>query len=147
MNVREVMTTQVETVTPDTDLVTVARMMRDLDVGVVPVVEGNQLTGVITDRDIVIRAVADGRNLQNEQVGAHLSPNPTTIGPDANVKEAADLMAREQIRRLPVVEGGNLVGIISIGDLAVEVGKDQLVGDALEQISEPAVPRANEAAG
>ena len=108
------------------------------------VVENGQLIGIITDRDIVIRAVAEGRDLLLEQVRDHLTPNPTTISPDADVQEASELMAREQIRRLPVVENGRLVGFLAIGDLAVELNKDQVVGDALQKISEPAQPRSSE---
>jgi len=107
-------------------------------------VENDRLVGIITDRDIVIRAVAEGRSLQGEPVQQYLTPDPRTIAPDADAREAAELMGREQIRRLPVVEGGRLVGFLSIGDVAVDVGKDKLVGDALQQISEPAEPRSGE---
>lgn len=145
MQVRDIMTTTVESVSPDTDLVMIARRMKELNVGAVPVVEGDQLIGIITDRDIVVRVVAEGQNPQDVQARNYLTPDPTTISPDADVKEASELMAREQIRRLPVVEGGRLVGFVSIGDLAVDVGKDKLVGDALQKISEPSEPRTNEA--
>jgi CBS domain-containing protein len=138
------MTTSVESVGPATDLMVVARRMKELDVGAVPVVEDDQLIGIITDRDIVIRAVAEGRDLLLEQVRDHLTSNPTTILPDADVQEASELMAREQIRRLPVVENGRLVGFLAIGDLAVELNKDQVVGDALQKISEPAQPRSSD---
>ena len=144
MKVRDIMTTSVESVGPATDLMTVARRMKELDIGSVPVVENDRLIGIITDRDIVIRAVAEGRDLLLEQVRDHLTPNPTTISPDVDVKKASELMAREQIRRLPVVENGRLVGFLAIGDLAVELNKDQVVGDALQKISEPAQPRSGE---
>jgi len=144
MKVRDVMTKSVESITPETDLVTVARKMKELNVGSMPVLDGDQLLGIITDRDIVVRALAEGRSPQGEQVRNYLTPNPTTITPETDVKEAAEIMAREQIRRLPVVENNRLVGFLAIGDLAVDVGKDRLVGDALEQISEPAKPRTRE---
>lgn len=144
MSVADIMTREVQTVTGSTDLLTVARHMRDLNVGVIPVVENGQLLGIITDRDIVIRAVAMGINPQAELVCDHMSPDPATVPPDLDVSAAAQLMAREQIRRLPVVEDGKLVGIISIGDVAVDAGRDQLAGDALEQISEPSEPRSTE---
>jgi CBS domain-containing protein len=144
MQISEIMTSQVQTVTPDTDLVTVAKYMKDLDVGVIPVVEGEQLVGLITDRDIVIRAVAVGKQVKEAQVREHMSPSPTTVSPNDNVNQAAEIMAREQIRRLPVVENGKLVGIVSIGDVAVDARKDKLTGDALEQISEPSRPRSSE---
>jgi signal-transduction protein with cAMP-binding, CBS, and nucleotidyltransferase domain len=141
MKVREVMTKSVESVAPDSDLVAVARKMKELNVGSIPVMESDRLMGIITDRDIVVRAIAEGKNCQGEPVRNHLTPNPTTVTPDTDVKEAADIMAREQIRRLPVVESGKLVGFLAIGDLAVDAGRDRMVGDALEQISEPAKPR------
>jgi len=147
MRVRDIMTGTVESVTPDTDLVMVARKMKELNVGSVPVVEGNRLLGIITDRDIVVRSVAEGQNPLNEQARNVLTPDPTTIDADADVREASELMAREQIRRLPVVESGSLVGFLSLGDLAVDLGKDKLVGDALEKISEPAEPRSDETGG
>jgi len=144
MRIADIMTRDVQSVTGDTDLITVARHMRDLDVGVIPVVEGSRLVGVITDRDIVIRAVAMGQDPQQSLVRDHMSPNPTTITSTEQVSQAAEIMAREQIRRLPVVEDGTLVGILSIGDVAVDAGKDRLTGDALEQISAPAEPRSTE---
>ena len=144
MRVRDIMTAGVESVTPEMDLVMVARRMKELNVGSVPVVEGDRLVGIVTDRDIVIRAVAEGQNPQSVQVRSCLTPNPTTISPDADVQEASQLMASEQIRRLPVVENGQLVGYLAIGDLAVDVGRDRLVGDALEKISEPSNPRTGE---
>jgi len=147
MRIAELMTTNVQAVTPDTDLVTVAKHMKQLDVGVIPVVEGQQLVGLITDRDIVIRAIAAGAQAQQAQVREYMSPSPTTLSPSDSVQEAAEIMAREQIRRLPVVDGGKLVGIVSIGDVAVDARKDKLTGDALEQISEPSRPRSSEVGG
>lgn len=144
MQISEIMTSDVQTVTPDTDLVTVAKYMKDLDVGVIPVVEGQQLVGLITDRDIVIRAIASGKQANQSQVREHMSPSPTTVSPNDSVTKAAEIMSREQIRRLPVVDGGTLVGIVSIGDVAVDAQKDKLTGNALEQISEPSRPRSSE---
>lgn len=144
MQVRDIMTASAEAIGPDMDLVMAARRMKDLNVGSLPVVENERLIGIITDRDIVVRAVAEGRDALLEDVRTHLTPNPTTIEPNADARQAAEIMAREQIRRLPVVENGRLVGILAIGDLAVELNKDKLVGDALEKISEPAQPRESE---
>lgn len=144
MKVRDIMTTSVEAIAPDTDLVAAARRMKELNVGSLPVVKDGRLIGIITDRDIVIRAVAEGRELLLERVEAHYTSSPTTISPDADTQQASELMAREQIRRLPVVEGDRLVGFLAIGDLAVDLNKDKLVGNVLEKISEPARPRSNE---
>ncbi len=145
MKVRELMTKNVESVTSDTDMVMIARKMKDLNVGSLPIVENDRLVGIITDRDITIRVVAEGKNPQTETVGAHLTPRPTTVTPDTDAAEAARLMAREQIRRLPVVENDRLVGFLAIGDLAVEMERDRVVGDTLEKISEPSQPRGNQA--
>ncbi len=145
MKVRDVMTKSVESVAPDSDLVLVARQMKSLNVGSMPVVEGDRLLGIITDRDIVTRVVAEGKNPQSELVRDYLTPNPTTISADADATEASSVMAREQIRRLPVVDGDTLVGFLSIGDLAADTGQDKLVGETLEKISEPAEPRTDQA--
>lgn len=142
MKITEIMTRDVQTVTPDTDLVTVAKYMKDLNVGVIPVVEGQTLLGLITDRDIVIRALARGIDVRDASVREYISADPSTVSPQDDVQRAAEIMAREQIRRLPVVDGGKLVGIVSLGDVAVDTGKDALSGNALEQISEPSQPRS-----
>ncbi len=145
MKVRDIMTPAVESAASDTDIVLIARKMKSLNVGSLPIVEGERLLGIITDRDIVTRVVAEGKHPQSTLARDCLTPNPTTISADADVREASNLMAREQIRRLPVVEESRLVGYVSIGDLAVDTGKDRLVGDALEKISAPAEPRSSEA--
>ncbi len=137
MTVETYMTTGVQTAQPETTLYEVAQLMRDIDTGVVPVVSGGALVGIITDRDIVVRAVADGADPRTARCEDYLTRNPTTVTPDTSVQQAAQLMQRDQVRRLPVVSGSDLVGIISLGDLAVTTGKDKLVGDTLEEISEP----------
>ncbi|MEJ7653128.1 MAG: CBS domain-containing protein [Chloroflexia bacterium] len=137
MSVETYMTTGVRTATPDTTLFEAAQMMRDVDTGVLPVVSGAMLVGVITDRDIVVRAIADGADPNTATCENYLTRNPTTVSTDATIKEAAGLMQRDQVRRLPVVRDSELVGIISIGDIAVDTGRDRLVGDTLEEISEP----------
>lgn len=144
MKIAEIMTKDVQSVSPGTDLITVARQMRDLDVGVIPVTEGGQLVGLITDRDIVVRGLASGGSVQQATVGEYMTSNPTTVTAQDDVQRAAQIMAREQIRRLPVVDNGKLVGIVSLGDVAVDVGKDTLIGDTLEHISEPAKPQSSE---
>lgn len=146
MRIAEIMTREVQTVAPDSDLVTVAQYMKRLNVGVIPVVEEGRLLGVITDRDIVIRAIAEGRDPVNARARDHMTPDPTTVTPDDDVQHAAQIMAREQIRRLPVVEHGTLVGIVSLGDVAVDSGREQMTGQTLEEISTPSRPRTAEGA-
>ncbi len=135
MNIRDVMTPNPRTVTPNDSIQNAARIMRDEDTGAVPVVENGQAVGMVTDRDIVIRAVAEDGQL-NRPVGEIVSGSVICATPDMSTREAAELMSEHQIRRLPVVDKNQLVGIVSIGDLAVKEGKDGRIGDTLQHISE-----------
>ena len=138
MKVKELMTENPETVAPGTYIADVARLMRDLDVGIIPVVNDDELAGVITDRDITIRVTAAGLNPFEVTVQDFISPNPVTVSPGDDIKKARDLMSENQIRRLLVTEGNKLVGIVSIGDIATKGDdKDAATGEALEEISEP----------
>lgn len=134
MNIRDVMTANPRTVSPEDTIQNAARIMRDEDTGVVPVVDNGRPVGIVTDRDIVIRAVADGQ--LNRPVREVVSGDVVTATPDMSTREAAQLMSEHQVRRLPVVENERLVGIVSIGDLAVKDGNDRRVGDALQDISQ-----------
>lgn len=135
MNIREVMTSNPRFVSPNDTIQSAACIMRDEDTGAVPVVENGRAVGIVTDRDIVIRAVAEGGQL-NGPVRDIVTANLVWVSPDMSTREAAELMSEHQIRRLPVVENECLVGIVSIGDLAVKEGKDGRVGDTLQHISE-----------
>ena len=135
MNIREVMTPNPQCVAPGDSIQNAARIMRDCDTGAVPVVDNGRPVGIVTDRDIVVRAVADGGQL-NRPVRDIVSSNIICISPDMSTHEAADLMSEHQVRRLPVVENERIVGIVSLGDLAVKEAKDKRVGDTLEHISE-----------
>lgn len=137
MQVREIMTRDVTALAPTATIAEVAQNMRYLNVGSIPLMQNDRLVGVITDRDIVVRVVADGLDPHLEQAEMHMTRDPITVTPDTSVDEAARVMASEQIRRLPVVESGRLVGYLALGDLAVQ-DKDKRVGDTLERISEPA---------
>ena len=134
MKVRDIMTTDVATATPDTTLEDIATMMREEDTGAIPVLDGDELVGIITDRDIVIRCIAEGKDPVETTVGDVLTEGLETIEPDADVQHAHSLMSRRQVRRLPVVDDGEFIGIISIGDIAVK--SDTNVGDTLENVSE-----------
>src|SRR5215210_5560180 len=120
MKVRDVMTESPETVTPGTPIADVARLMRDLDVGIVPVVHEDELLGVITDRDITIRVTAPGLSPFEVTVQDFISPNPVSVSPDDDLEKARELMSERQIRRLLVTEGNKLVGIVSLGDIAIK---------------------------
>jgi len=135
MNIRDVMTSNPRTVAPGDSLQAAARIMRDEDTGVVPIVENGKVVGLITDRDIVIRSVADG-GASSKAVREIASGNVVSVSPDTSTKEAERLMGEHQIRRLPVVENDRLVGIVSLGDIAVKEGRDGRTGETLENISE-----------
>jgi CBS domain-containing protein len=135
MKVQEVMTPNPRTVGPDDTLQQAAQIMRDEDTGVVPVVEDGRVVGVVTDRDIVIRAVADGDF--ECTIDDIVSDDVICATPEMTTAEAAELMGEHQIRRLPVTDDDDrLVGIVSIGDLAVKEGRDGRMGETLENISE-----------
>src|SRR6266404_1969411 len=127
MKISEVMTTDVATASVDTTLEEIATMMRAENVGAIPILdEDEELAGIVTERDIVIRCIADGKDATEATAEDILSYRVDSISPDQNVEAAARLMASKQIRRLPVVENGKLVGIISIGDLAVKIRDENL---------------------
>jgi len=112
-----------------------ARLMKEQDVGSLPVVEDERLVGIVTDRDIVIRGVAVRSDVSSLSVMDVASHEVTTVAPDQELDEALRLMAREQVRRLPVVDGDRLVGILAQADVARE-GDEERVGETVEQISQ-----------
>jgi CBS domain-containing protein len=134
-SVREAMTPGVRTVNPAQSLTDAAEVMKEEDVGSVPVVEEARLTGILTDRDIVTRAVAERRDPQAVKVDEVASRELVTVEPEQDLDEALALMARHQVRRLPVVEEGRLVGMLAQADVALEA--KEKVGEAVEQISQP----------
>jgi CBS domain-containing protein len=134
-NVSEVMTSNPRTVEPSTPVADAARIMKNEDVGPVPIVEGDRLVGMVTDRDIAVRAVAEGKDPQSTPVGEIASRDLVTVDPDQSLDEAARLMAQHQVRRLPVVEeDGRLVGIVAQADVA-QAGDDARTGEVVERIS------------
>ena len=138
MLVKDVMTKGAECVTPSTSLQEAASKMKALDVGPLPVCEGDHLVGMITDRDITVRATAEGLPPRLGQVRDVLTPEVVYCFEDQDVEEAARLMKELQIRRLVVLDRDKrLVGIVSLGDLAVETGDKRLAGERLEHVSLP----------
>ena len=110
--------------------------MRDQDVGPVPVLESGRLVGMLTDRDITIRVVAEGRDPQSTTAGEIASRDLVTVDPQQDLDEALRLMAQHQVRRLPVIEeDGRLVGIVAQADVATQAGDDQATGQVVEEIS------------
>ena len=116
--VRDIMTGSPTSVSPELDLVTVARAMRDEDIGAVLVADSDTLYGVVTDRDLVVRGLAAGVDPRQTPVGGVCSDVTATVGPDDSLDTAADRMRERSVRRLPVIENGRAVGIVSLGDLA-----------------------------
>ncbi len=136
MKVRDIMTTQVQWVARNTSLVEAAQMMAQQDFGSVPVCEGDRLLGMVTDRDIVVRCVAKGQDCSSTTVDQVMSKPVHSVTPDTDVHQASDLMAQQQVRRLPVEDNGRLVGIVALGDMAVEQIHINEAGDALSDISQ-----------
>lgn len=140
MRIQDVMTRNPATVTPDTPAREAARIMKNEDVGVVPVVENNEsrkLVGVVTDRDLAVRLVAEGRDGE-ARVRDVMSERVHTRKPDDRLDDAMDTMAREQVRRVPIVdERGALVGIVSQADVVRKARNEEKAEDTIEQISQP----------
>lgn len=134
LKIKELMTTDVKTVSSNDTVVKAAALMNDINVGSIPVVDNNKVVGIITDRDIVLRNVAQGKD-PNQKVTDVMTTDVTYATPDMDVHKAADLMADKQVRRLPVVDNDKLVGIVAIGDLAVETIFENEAGEALGDIS------------
>ncbi|WP_044022683.1 CBS domain-containing protein [Bacillus sp. SG-1] len=129
------MSRNVETCTLLDNVYEVAVKMKENDVGGIPIVDGDHLVGMITDRDIVVRGVAE-KHPGSSKVEEVMSDELVTVGADTTIDEAASLMSRHQIRRLPVVDGQKLIGIVSLGDLAVRDKLDHQTNLAIEKISE-----------
>jgi CBS domain-containing protein len=139
---RDVMTPGVEVIHPRSTVAEASEKMKALDVGILPVCDGDRLMGVLMDRDIVVRIIADHRDPKQTTVIDAMTPGIIYCFEDEDVQEAAMLMVDKQIRRLPVLNRDKrLVGIVSLGDLAVQTKNTQLSGEVLEYVSEPAEPR------
>lgn len=132
--IREIMTENPKTCGPQDSVIDAAKLMASEDVGPIPIVEGGNLVGIVTDRDIVVRVVAEGRDAQSTTLGEIASTDITTVSPDHDLDRALELMGGKQIRRLPVVEGQRLVGIVAQADVARHA-EETKVGDVVEDIS------------
>jgi CBS domain-containing protein len=132
--IREVMTPAPETIQADRTAAEAARKMKEADAGMIPVMTNGDLLGTVTDRDIALRVVAEGKDPQATPVEEIASTDVVTVGPDDDLDAALEMMAKHQVRRLPVVEDGRLIGIIAQADVARE-GNEKDVGHAVEEIS------------
>jgi CBS domain-containing protein len=135
-SIRDLMTENPCSIDADKSVAYAAKMMRDEDVGLAPIVEGDKLIGTLTDRDIAVRVVAEGKDPEQTTVREVASTNIVTIDPQQDLDEALRLMAKHQVRRLPVVEeDGKLVGVLAQADVARE-GDDKQTGQVVQEISE-----------
>ena len=143
MKVNEIITRDPQVIRPETALIEAAQKMKSLDIGMLPVCDGDRLVGVITDRDIAVRGVAQGNDPKTARVQEVMTPEVIYCFDDEDVKDVAKKMEEKQVRRLPVLNREKrLVGIVSLGDLAVRTGKEHLAGEVLERVSEPGHSRS-----
>lgn len=135
--IKEVMTPDVKTVTPETTVREAALKMRENDIGALPVFDGNTLLGIVTDRDIVLRMAARGGDSNHTRVSDIMTGPLIFCFQDQEVEEVARIMEVQQIRRLVVLDSSrHLVGIVTLGDIAVKTGREDLAGEILEKVSE-----------
>lgn len=134
--VRHVMTENPQTAGADLNAFDAAGLMRQLDVGVMPIVDGQTFVGLVTDRDLVLRVLAERQDPGQVRLGDIATRSPVTVSPDTKLSEARDLMAEHKVRRLPVMKRDQLVGIISIGDISQHDASKRAVGEALSDVSE-----------
>ena len=146
MKVSEIMTREPSTLSPGSTIGEAATIMRQDDCGSVPIVDSGRLVGIITDRDIVVRVLAGGKDPKTTRVSEAMTADPVTIAPDASVDQAQKVMSERQVRRIPVVEDGRLVGLVVIGQVARrDSAKD--VGETLKDVSEKTSGRSSHARG
>lgn len=134
--VRHVMSEEPKTARPDMTAADAAGLMRSFDVGAIPLVEGDELVGLVTDRDLVVRVLAHRGDPADVRLGDIATTATITVSPDVQLAVARELMAERRIRRLPVTKDGRLVGIVSLGDVALADASTRAVGEALQEISE-----------
>lgn len=137
MKVRDIMTKEIACVNADEPIERAAQLMKKYNVGSIPVCEGEKLIGIITDRDIALRMVAEGKVPGRQSVSNIMTTNPVVGSPDMEAGEAARLMGQRQIRRLPIVERGTLVGIVALGDISTQPALQDNAESALHDISLP----------
>jgi predicted transcriptional regulator len=134
--IKDLMTENPSTCEPGAPVAEVAKVMAREDVGPIPVVEGGRLVGLVTDRDLVVRVLAEGRDPETTTVGEIASSDIVTVSPDSSLDEALQVLARNQVRRVPVVDGDRLVGILAQADIARHADEVQ-TGEVVEEISKP----------
>ena len=137
MKIKDIMSKEVVSLNPNDTIEKAAGMMKDHNVGSLPVCRQNEVVGIVTDRDITLRAVAEGENSRQQMVSGIMTPNPVLGNPDMNVEDAVSIMSQRQVRRLPIVENDSLVGMVSLGDISSEPILQGNAEEALSNISQP----------
>jgi Predicted signal-transduction protein containing cAMP-binding and CBS domains len=140
MKVKDVMTRDVACVDVNDNVERAAQLMSEYNVGSIPVCDRDKVIGIVTDRDITLRSVAKGMESSTQTVRSIMTSNPVTGSPEQDIHDAARIMSERQIRRLPIVDQGKLVGIVALGDIAVEPTLSDNAEEALKNISEPSSP-------
>lgn len=142
MQVKEIMTTQIEFAEADETVISAAKMMNDFNIGAIPVKQGDRMIGIITDRDIVTRLLAQGKDPSSTSVREIMTEGLFCCSQDDSIEDAIRTMEDQQVRRLIVCDQEDRpVGILSLGDIATKYGQFELAGEALEMISEPSKPK------
>lgn len=139
MKLKDIMSQEIACANSNDSIEKAAQLMKQYNVGSIPICSQDKVIGIVTDRDIALRSVANGQ--YNQSIGDIMTQNPVTGTPDMDVHEAAKLMGEKQIRRLPVVENNSLVGIVSLGDISVEPRLQDNAEQALKNISQPTTNR------
>ncbi len=137
MKVKDIMSTDIASVCCDDTVEKCAQLMKQHDVGSIPVCDDKKVVGIVTDRDLALRSIAEGQDWKNQKVSEVMTKNPSLGNPDMNIKDAAEIMGREQIRRLPIVENNSLVGIVALSDISLEPSLSDRAEDTLHDISKP----------
>lgn len=140
MKVKDIMTKSVAYINPDSTVTEAAQLMQKHNVGSIPVCDQSGLIGMVTDRDIVVRNVAHGNDPHTTPVKNVMTSQVTSVSPDADLSQVSDIMSKNQIRRIPVVENKMLVGIVALGDLATDQRFEMEASDTLTDISRPSKP-------
>lgn len=137
MKVKDIMSREVASVTQEDSIEKAAQLMKQHNVGSIPVCSGNQVVGIVTDRDITLRSTSMGESAAQRKVGDVMSRDPVVGNPEMDVHEAAQVMSQKQIRRLPIVENNAMVGIVALGDISVQPNLQDNAQEALKNISQP----------
>lgn len=133
---KNIMSKEITTVNPEDSIEKAAQLMKQHDIGSIPVCDKEKVVGIVTDRDIVLKSTAAGQNSSQQKVKDIMSSNPVVGSPEMDVHEVAKIMSDKQIRRLPIIENNNLVGVVALGDISVEPTLQDNAGKALKDISQ-----------